>query len=452
MNLFVNDDESDDNNNDNVRNNIVSDRIPPSSRSNNQTNRTTSFTASTNQIIHLADILTSITTIHNNAIIIIKKDGISIHATYNHITNVSATLDPNIFSLYKLIGDEEELQLGVDLNIISQCFNSVANNLTKKDDMNDGSTGGSNINCYISYNGLGSPLIIEFEDNLISEKLEFYTFYIDDDDIINSDISINYQNLAMELLVKSDILYNLLTDLNQIQTQDLFIYAASATTTSTHPQLHFISNGPIGTSKLIFPNEKTIIEKLLIHQGQSFIISKFNYITFYKIAKAVKLSSKAKILKDSMGNFNIQLLIKNPARLANSNGSLISFNMLELDQDNNEYMLEYILDELQQQPEDYESQLTRSRSNLGHPPLPPPQQQSVILPTQVIPQLRNPLSLDSFRTQGISQPPVHIQNAGVQVTATVYDHNKKRRRDEEEEDKDESIKNVGGAVEIPLFL
>ena len=59
-------------------------------------------------------------------------------------------------------------------------------------------------------------------------------------------------------MVRCDVLTNLLQDLNQINTENLFIYVAENT-------LNFISNGPIGTSKLIFPNDKTILEKLEIN-------------------------------------------------------------------------------------------------------------------------------------------------------------------------------------------
>ena len=98
------------------------------------------------------------------------------------------------------------------------------------------------------------PLVIEFEDTYILEKLEFYTYIIElgmEDD----NLGIDYERVEMEAMVRSDVLTNILLDLWQIDTENLFIYAEADTLT-------FISNGPIGTSKLIFPNDKDVLEKL----------------------------------------------------------------------------------------------------------------------------------------------------------------------------------------------
>ncbi|KAF6070114.1 Repair protein Rad1/Rec1/Rad17 family protein [Candida albicans] len=186
-----------------------------------------SFTASTTQIAHLSDIFQSLVSINNQAIIRIKETGIAIYSSYNHTFNVNVNIDPSLFSIYSITG--EEFTLGVDLSLIGECFTSVA--------------------------------IIEFEDTYILEKLEFYT-YIIESGMEDDNLGIDYERVEMEAMVRSDVLTNILSDLWQIDTENLFIYAEADTLT-------FISNGPIGTSKLIFPNDKDVLEKLEISGDKS---------------------------------------------------------------------------------------------------------------------------------------------------------------------------------------
>ncbi|EGW30682.1 uncharacterized protein SPAPADRAFT_155788 [Spathaspora passalidarum NRRL Y-27907] len=367
-----------------------------------------SFTASTNQIIHLADILSSITTINANATISIKQDGITIYASYNHITNVHVTIDPSLFSYYNLSGPEDaELRLGVDINLIAECFNSVTSSITKRDskrDKNNVVSVGETVICLLNYQGEGYPLVVEFEDNLISEKLEFLTFYIDDEN--DEGMAVSHDDIDMELIVKSDVLSNLLQDLHQINTQDLYIYASVK---NESKQLRFISTGPIGTSKLIFPNEKTILEKVSLSGDSQFIISKFDFVNFFKIFRAVKYSFKCKMLKDREGRFSIQLLCKN-AYMANYSGTLMQFNMLEVNHD--EYMLHNILQEEADEEE--------------------------------APNEAPTISMNMDMDFGPSS------YNGVDVQRTIYDEDgaaQKRQRAQQEQ-----VRNVGGAVEIPLFL
>ena len=112
------------------------------------------------------------------------------------------------------------------------------------------------------------PLVIEFEDTYILE-LEFYTYIIElgmEDD----NLGIDYEGVEMEAMVRSDVLTNILLDLWQIDAENLFIYAEADTLT-------FISNGPIGTSKLIFPNDKDVLEKLEISGDKRYVVSQFGY-------------------------------------------------------------------------------------------------------------------------------------------------------------------------------
>ncbi|KAI5952055.1 RAD17 [Candida margitis] len=324
------------------------------------------FSATTNQIAHLSDVFQSLISINNQAIVTIQSSGITIYSTYNYTINVHVNIDSGLFSQYNLTSDQEsiseenadlELRLGVDINLIANCFTSVLNTMKSE----------ASISCTITYKGDGYPLVIEFEDTYISERLDFYTFYIDEDELVENEqrgaSRINYENIVLEIMLKSDVLTNLLQDLYQIDTEILFIYCADGI-------LNFISSGSIGMSKLIFPNEKSIMEKLTVSSSYQHIISQFKFGEFYKIFKAVRLSSKCKFIKDADGCFSIQLICKNHQQ-SSYPGTLLTINMTELDHD--EHLIDWILqDEMDQAGKNQTQQAEPPLMNiprLGHEPL-----------------------------------------------------------------------------------
>ncbi|CAI5759666.1 unnamed protein product [Candida verbasci] len=355
------------------------------------------FDSSTNQITHLSEIFQSLSSISNHAIVNIKSNGIIISSNYNSILSTSINIDSSLFIIYNLTGEEQNLKFGIDLNLINECFLSVINTLKFE----------KNVKCVIKYQGSGYPLVIEFEDLYISEKLEFYTYYVnEDEDEDEEDISIDYANLQMEIILKSDILYNLLQDLNQISTENLFIYISK---NESNPKLHFISQGIIGNSKLIFPNDKLTMEKYKIFKTDKFdfenyIISKFTYSNFFKILKSVKMSNKCKLIKDIHGCLSIQLLCKNNNNNENSstyNGSLITINMMELNYDDDKFMINWILnDEIEEDK---------------------------------VPEINDEPLINTFRRE---------PSPLLDVERSIYEESSKKRKNTK----------VGGAVEIPLFL
>lgn len=335
----------------------------------------TTFTASTTQVNHLAEIFHALSSIGSQGLVIINSKGIIIYCEHNHILNCQTIIDISLFNSFNLVNNRpddgnttdisdsddaqhstnvnvnetslfvgsqdpppsqsqsqnrlfsqsqsQELRFGIDLELVNHSF-EVLTHSTK------------DIICYISYNGEGSPFTIEFEDNIMSELIEFLTFYVDLEypydvpiEDQENELVINYNEVEYEMILKSDIVSNILQDLLQINTNELYIYLSNEGSN----KLLFISNGPIGLLKLIYPNEKTILEKLEIYNSlESRYLSTFKFQNFIKCFKAVKLSTKCKLLRDSNGIFSIQLICKD----SNSNsysGSLITINMLELDQE-----------------------------------------------------------------------------------------------------------------------
>ncbi|CAH6721765.1 putative DNA damage checkpoint control protein RAD17 [[Candida] jaroonii] len=238
--------------------------------------------------------------------------------------NGQAIIDASLFNTFNIVEgntqNDKEIRFGIDLNLINYAFDNLSASTV----------------CYLSYNGEGSPFIIEFEDNIMSESIEFLTFYLDltypYDDIDNDDegfdLVVDYNELQYELILKSDVFENLLSDLININTQTVYIYLSNY----FKNELSFISLGPIGHSKLIYPSERNILEKLEIHSKESNVVSSFKFQNFIKIFKSVKLSNKCKITKGLNGVFALQLICKD----SNNNnyvGTLITINMLEIDSD-----------------------------------------------------------------------------------------------------------------------
>lgn len=266
----------------------------PSSPTQSSSQANVKFEATTKNITTLSNLLASITPINHQCLLIIKPEGLTFYTVYNHLINILLIIDLSLFKVYNLTGDHLELQ--VDINLISQAFQSINDN---------------NTTCFIRYNGIGYPLTIEFDNHLLLEKLEFFTFV--QEIFIDDNLSINYSNIEFELIIKSDLLYLLLVDLLKIGTIDLNLLTAK----SKNNQLFFISRSNIGLVKLIYPSQ--LIEKLTCSDNSP-ISQTYKFANFIKILPAIKISSKCKLLKDNQGVLCIQLLC---------NGNLITFNLLE---------------------------------------------------------------------------------------------------------------------------
>ncbi|PIS53917.1 hypothetical protein CJI97_003611 [Candidozyma auris] len=309
------------------------------------------FAASTSHVAHIADLLNTVTSINTHALMVISDSGIVVFTEYNHITNIHLTIDSSLFSSYSLesgLPDSEapkEMRLGVDISLVADSFTAAAATLAPKL-KGSAPSGPESVVCYMKYAGEGYPLIVEFEDRLMSEKIEFATFYLDMEypydtsEVSGFELLVRHDRVEFESIVKSDLLTVLLQDLQHINTESLYIYVSNNKRNpgnkSTANQLNFISSGAMGYSKLLFPSAKTMMEKLEIYRqengkmepSEGSVLSCFSFAPFSKILKGVKLSSKCKIMKDVSGILSLQLLCKH-AGVPNYPGSLITFNIIE---------------------------------------------------------------------------------------------------------------------------
>ncbi|KAF7999606.1 hypothetical protein HF325_006282 [Metschnikowia pulcherrima] len=317
------------------------------------------FAAATSQVSHLADVLTLISAIDRHALMIISQYGITFFLEYNHILNAQVSVDASLFSAFEyhwlgadLDGNFSEnvpknVQLGIDVHRLTDAFAAAAATVVPRLKKAASAAGVDTVLCYIKYRGDGFPLVVEFEDRLMSEQIEFSTFHLDIDFPYGDEnpelqsqpdhsLTIDHSRLQFEVILQSDILANMLQDLQNLNTEDLFVFVSNKRGVSGPNHVNFVSKGAIGYLKLIFPSARTMLQKLEIYkdsegepvQTTDSILSTLGFLPFIRVFRAVKLLSKCKIMKDFNGVFLIQLLCRNTAAKSYP-GTLIAFNMLE---------------------------------------------------------------------------------------------------------------------------
>lgn len=317
----------------------------PSSQSGPSRSKSVLFAASTTHVAHLAEILHSLSTIDRYALLTITAEGITFFAEQNHIINTLANIDATLFSTYEFYGsDVASTQFGIDITLLSELLAAAASVPTSKMKAGSGTAGqlSDSAICYFKYEGEGFPLIVEFEDRLIIELLEFSTFdlnldnpYSAQDEFGNTTASdggliVDSTRLQFEVIIKSDILSILLQDLNALDTDELYVFVSNK---NGNHLLNFVSKCALGHTKLIFPNDKMSLQKLEVYSDQmepteDNPVLVLHFKLFVRVLRAVKLSTKCKMVRDCDGVVSLQLICKN-VNCVGYPGTMITFNMLE---------------------------------------------------------------------------------------------------------------------------
>lgn len=293
------------------------------------------FRANTTRIKHLAEMFSTIPDLSPQCLIIINSDGVMLIAeTPSRVCNATIALDQALFSTYTLEPVTESMKLQVDSQLVAQAFASVPDTLNP------------DLTCTISYDGLGWPLVVEFNDLLISERLEFATYVIDVSDPASL-ISVDRHHTHFEIMLNLAIFTTCLQDLHHLQTSEVALNISNTPSTDIrqqvtggdHNSLYFVSKGPIGLSKVIYPGLSTILERVdifdhdsdedpLQSSTQQLIKSRVRSLYLFshlaRVIKAVKLSSKCKLVKDYRGVLLIQLLCRHQ-----SQSTVVTFNIVE---------------------------------------------------------------------------------------------------------------------------
>lgn len=302
------------------------------------------FTLSTTSVTQLANFLGAIASVGSKCLVVINKDGAFFKINDLGICKVQLILDSNFFDSYQLEiqGDEDDVRFMIDIH-------SLVESVTIANGYNNGQLGDQagplKVNCILSYQGYGEPFVVSFEDEKMLERVEFQTFNIEDETEDEDDFEIENDKLILEIVLKSSILYEILKDFKEIQTEQVHIYCD---TKNSAQNLIFISKGELGYSKMIFPSKRKLIEEMVIHKldpsTHTYPVTNhdsatccYNFAYFSKMIKLCRIGSKIKFKKDSNGITSILILLKDDLR--NRSTTVIEFKLLEsmnLSGDNND--------------------------------------------------------------------------------------------------------------------
>lgn len=286
------------------------------------------FVAATTTTRHLADVFGLITPVSKEAVITIGNDGMRIYAELEHrLSNLLVTVDSTVFRQWQLTPPNATLKLQLDISLIALALLSVPNDPEGKH------------TCIFSYDGLGSPFVIEFDDNLISERIEMHTYVHDIDDGSHV-LGIDRSRVHFEITLDLKTFTALLESLHNVGTTEVSLNISNTPETDirhqltggNHNSLFFVSKGPIGLMKVIYPGMPTVLERVDIYDDSdnptpitSQVLLLYSFKQLGQILKAVRLSSKCKLVKDYRGVLLLQLLCRNQ-----SNATLMTYNLVEL--------------------------------------------------------------------------------------------------------------------------
>lgn len=266
------------------------------------------FSASTVHLEHITTALGCLTPFgsKDDVLVYIDADGLSFVKDNNGVIRISLLLAKELFVSYSYErqtemeeGKEDYMKLCVKINHILDSVSVVNKNL---DDI---------VECILSYDGSGSPFVLTFEDSMISERVEYSTFMTKELD--SSGLELDRQHIIFECILKGDVIYAALRDFKEIGCKDIYIYATA--TQNGENTLAFISRSQLGLSKIKFPSNRTVLEKLEIFENDSAtrcfgapVIGYFSFSSFDKIRMSTKIASKILLRMDVHGILSVNIL------------------------------------------------------------------------------------------------------------------------------------------------
>ncbi|OBA22326.1 hypothetical protein METBIDRAFT_11181 [Metschnikowia bicuspidata var. bicuspidata NRRL YB-4993] len=300
------------------------------------------FAAATTHVAHVADVLALVAAIHPYALMVVSPDGVTFFAEYNHVLSVQAAVDASLFLVFRCAG--AAVQLGINVQMVSSAFAAAAATGLPRakggPPLPDAAPGPDPVWCHLKYRGAGHALVVEFEDRLMSEQIEFATFVLDvwlPHGDAGAALALDHAALRFEAILQSDILAVLLLDLHSLGTEDLLVYVGGAGGDKGGDKgggaglVDFVLRGAIGVLKLVYPRARAVLQKAEVHgpgAAPGPVVCTLGFASFLRIFRAVRLSSKCKLMGDAAGVLCVQLLCKHAAAPSYP-GTLVAFHMLE---------------------------------------------------------------------------------------------------------------------------
>lgn len=224
-----------------------------------------------------------------------------------------------------------------------------------------------NIGCTFRFHRDGDPFVMEFEDELIVEKCELRTYYVDNEENrgnnkrnkkkvkkknnknesqeenlikyfeIENHITddtifrLNNRTILYDIIIKSPILFDIIKDMSDLNTENFIIYCKKSKDNEgleKDPKIIFISKSKsdsIGFSKLIVEQRKHNVPEfklfrpiLSTERANEYdfedcydlsLSSTYRFSYFSKLLKSIRLSRLIKIRKDMTGITSLLLLL-----------------------------------------------------------------------------------------------------------------------------------------------
>lgn len=313
------------------------------------------FTATTYHLDHITTALNCFTTNTTNKdfiLVHIDQDGLSFIKQFNHNLKIQLLLSFELFNTYEFNqhttgNNNESEQLCLKLNHL---LNSL--NILNKD-LNDA------IQCTLSYDGYGTPFILMFEETYIEETIKYPTYLLNESNDING-LDLQKNHLLLECIVKGEIFHNALLDLKDINCSECYLYAKLSSNNENDNILALISKSDLGYSKVILPNNKSIIERFNVWDTLPYnngnlnatndnaeeeeqrdllydqpIIAYFDFNTFDRIRSSCKIASKILLRLDRANILNVNILSQTDDIMVTNNLSNKKLNNNNVNRINN---------------------------------------------------------------------------------------------------------------------
>ncbi|AOA63368.1 DNA damage checkpoint protein [Komagataella phaffii CBS 7435] len=318
------------------------------------------FLATTNALSHISSVLGCIASIGTTAKVTINSHGVHFTAyNDNQTIRVALTLAKSLFTSFILNADhnaqesntqisvtqdsdqleESEISLSLDVQLFVESVNIHTSHQTTFGGNNASTNTDKNeIECTFSYQGDGHPFAVIFEDNAILERVEFQT-YADQEDF-EERFSLDETELVLSTLLSGSLLYDVMKDLKDVNTDALIVYVKDNPIPSNR-KLVFISQSEIGHSKHQYPSQKIYLQDLSVWKPQKMndnlefnqtisdsLTCYYRFETWAKIFRSFKISNRIKLQKSISGLTSTSLLVRNPHDQSYT-GSVIDFRFWE---------------------------------------------------------------------------------------------------------------------------
>lgn len=290
-----------------------------------------------------------------DAEVTITRQGLKFTTQDPSVVQASTILDKSLFSSYLLQSDEDADIPPFRVNIVAlletlQIFGISESGLTHKNQNGGISSSyvtafnnpaiGLGGTCKISYEQVGSPLLITMEENGVKTTCEINTYNVPnmyDDD---NDIPLDRNNLLLKIIMPSTWLHDAISELASTNSDSLVVNASS----SSRPYFSLEGyGGPFGDSSVDFAPEakpenwsNAISRSKQPQATEAFRVAapsgshgrvkeKYKFDMVKKAGRAMALASKVSVRLDRQGVLSLQFMVEDTSTpgLAESHGSFL---------------------------------------------------------------------------------------------------------------------------------